>query len=67
MSTAHRPHSFPAAREFRALELGADELIARLEGEFRGRPRALRNSRRDYTNVCSRLYGGLQRRRRRAA
>jgi len=51
----------PSSREFRAVELGADELMSRLEWVLRDRPRALRNVRNQYRRFCCQLYVRLQR------
>jgi hypothetical protein len=48
----------------RAVELGPVELMALLEWELRHRPRALRNARREYVDLCQRLYARLARARR---
>ena len=57
---AHR-HRFSSPRQLRAVELGADELIARLEWELRNHPRALRNLRRAYRRFCWDLLAKLER------
>lgn len=54
---------FPSPRQMRAVELGADELMALLEWELRERPRALRLARGRYTVFCRRLLAQLERRR----
>ena len=51
---------FPSKRESPAVELGADELISRLEWVLRDRPRALRNARRRYADFCRHEYQHLK-------
>ena len=57
--SAKRQH-WPTADEERALELGADELIERLEWLLRDRPTALRKVRDRYRNFCTELYRRLE-------
>jgi hypothetical protein len=52
---------FPSARQLRAVELGADELIARAEWSYRARPRVLRNLRRAYRQFCLYLLEKIER------
>jgi len=52
---------FPSRRENRAVELGADELIARAGWIFRSRPRGLRNLRRTYRDFCLFLLEKIER------
>jgi len=56
---ARRP--VPSSREFRAVELGADQLVDLLEWTLRGRSQALRSLRTQYRTYCLRLYARLQR------
>jgi hypothetical protein len=51
---------FPSQQEVRAVELGVDELHARLEWGLRGRPRALRAARRKYRDYCGSLLAKLE-------
>jgi hypothetical protein len=53
---------FPSRRHLRAVEIGADELMARVEWEFRQRPHALRNVRTQYRRFCVSLLARLERR-----
>ncbi len=52
---------FPSRREIRAVELGADELIARAEWHFRARPQVLRNLRSAYRRFCSFILDKIER------
>jgi len=45
----------------RALELGADELMNRIEFTLSNRPRALHSARRIYRRACKKLLGALER------
>lgn len=45
-------HYFPSRRAMRAVELGAEELLARAEWALRSQPRALRNLRSAYRRFC---------------
>ena len=56
-----RMRRFPTRHEARAIELGADELHARLEWELRERPRALKNERRRYRAFCLTTFSQLER------
>ncbi len=62
VSRANLMFQWPLSRqEIRAVELGADELIARAEWIFRSRPRALRNLRRANRHFCSFLLEQIER------
>lgn len=52
---------FPSKHENRAVEAGADELMARLEWELQDRPRALRNARARYRECCAALLAQIER------
>lgn len=52
---------FPTVRQVRAIDLGADELHARLEWQLRNRPKALRNARRRYASFCYRALTEIER------
>jgi len=60
MSLTHR-RRFPTPRELRAVELGADELMARLEWELRCRPRTLQSVRARYRRFCAESLSRLER------
>ena len=45
----------------RALELGADELMNRIEFTLSNRPRALQSARKIYRRACRKLFGALER------
>lgn len=51
---------FPSALQIRALELGADELMGRLEWILRDRPRALCNARMRYQCFCASLMSQIE-------
>jgi hypothetical protein len=55
------PRRLPSRRQIRALQLGADELIARFEWEFRARPTKLKNLRERYRGFCARLLREFER------
>jgi hypothetical protein len=55
-----RPH-FPSRQECRAVELGADELVARAEWTLRSRPRALLNLRSAYRRFCLLILEKIER------
>jgi hypothetical protein len=55
------PNRFPSQLEEKAVERGADELVALAEFHFRDRPRALRNIRNAYKRFCAWLYRKLER------
>jgi hypothetical protein len=52
---------FPSREEARAVELGADELIALCEWSFRARPRKLRNLRARHVAYCASLLREMER------
>ena len=56
-----RSRRFPMPGQLRALELGADELHARLEWVLRNRPRALLAARKRYQGYCCVTYARLNR------
>jgi hypothetical protein len=55
------PRRFPSRRQVRAVELGADELIARAEWHFRARPRVLRHLRDTYRRFCAAILAKIER------
>jgi hypothetical protein len=55
---------FPSRRQIRAVELGADELMAQLEWVLRDRPRALRNAQRRYQSFYIATLASLEKSRR---
>lgn len=54
------PRRFPSRRQTRAVEIGADELVARAEWIFRARPRVLRNLRHLYLQFCVLLFKKIE-------
>jgi hypothetical protein len=56
-----RRRRFLSDAENRALELGVDEIVGRLEWVPRGRTPALRNAWLDYRRDCLRWYRRLER------
>jgi hypothetical protein len=59
--TITKMRRFPSRGEVRAVELGADELIALCEWSFRARPRKLRNLRARYVDYCASLLREMER------
>lgn len=49
-----------AQAKHEALKRGADNLMNELEWALRDRPRALANSRREYKELCFRMYGKIE-------
>jgi hypothetical protein len=55
-----RVRGWPSRRELRAVEIGADEIHARLEWALGTRPRALRAARRRYRIFCTDALSRLE-------
>jgi hypothetical protein len=58
--TKSKKRRIPSQLERRAVELGADELVALAEWTFHNRPRTLRNLRASYRRFCSVLLQKIE-------